>query len=100
MADGGSFITLAKENRSKAVTQVYTHTYIHNAYIHTDITTVSQSFNPHRTYFNIGMQDLKRILTRIHRRFVPYSIPIIPTHTIYITAYIHTYIHIYIYIQT
>ena len=35
MAEGDSFITLAKGNRSKAVTQViYIYTYIHT-YIHT-----------------------------------------------------------------
>ena len=49
MAEGGSFITLAKGNRSKAVTQVihiqtyvtiYTHTYI---YIH-NLITISSTF--------------------------------------------------------
>jgi hypothetical protein len=40
MAEGGSFITLAKGNRSKAVTQVHIHTYIHiYTYIHIHIDT-------------------------------------------------------------
>ena len=38
MAEGGSFITLAKGNRSKAVTKVPIQTYIYT-YIHTYIDT-------------------------------------------------------------
>ena len=38
-AERGSFITLAKGNRSKAVTQVHMHAYIHT-YIHTYTTYI------------------------------------------------------------
>ena len=92
MAEGGSFITLAKGNRSKAVTQVFIHAYIHT-YIHI-VHTVSQ--NP--PYIKLFQYRHARLIkdstsdpSEVRTIFCTNN-----TNTYYIYHYIHTYIHTYL----
>ncbi len=80
MAEGGSFITLAKGNRSKAVTQVHIHTYIHTymnvcmrvcrsgCHPSEELHDESGSAGVSRAGHGGGLEDWRRELPGVHRR--------------------------------
>ena len=108
-AERGSFITLAKGNRSKAVTQVHMHAYIHtyililHTYLHyIQYSTYRQSNSP---YINIFQYRHARLIKDTTSD--PSEVRTIVctnnanTYNIYhhIHAYIHTCIYTYIHIN-